>query len=65
MDCKVYNIWAKKGTAELDFMTLESDAKFEEKLNCGLKNGMINFAKFQQSIRSLKIATFIGSIYPK
>ena len=27
---KVYNVWVKKSTEELFFMTLESDAKFEE-----------------------------------
>ena len=30
-------------------MTLKSDAKFEEKLNCGLKDYMRNMANFQLS----------------
>ena len=30
-------------------MTLESDAKFDEKLTCGLENDMRNLAKFHQS----------------
>ena len=30
-------------------MTLESDAKFEEKLTCGLENKMRNLAHFHQS----------------
>ena len=30
-------------------MTLKSDAKFEEKLNCCLENDMRNFANFHQS----------------
>ena len=30
-------------------MTMKSDAKFEEKLTCGLKNDMRNLAKFHQS----------------
>ena len=30
-------------------MTLESDAKFEEKLTCGLENSMRNLASFHQS----------------
>ena len=30
-------------------MTLKKDAKFEEKLTCGLENDMRNLAKFQQS----------------
>ena len=42
-------------------MTLESDAKFKEKLTCGLQNDMRNLANFHQSKKSLKIGTFIGS----
>ena len=30
-------------------MTLECDAKFEEKLSCGLENDMRNLANFHQS----------------
>ena len=30
-------------------MTLTSDAKFEEKLTCGLENDMSNLANFHQS----------------
>ena len=30
-------------------MTLESDAKFEEKLTCGLENNMKNLLNFHQS----------------
>ena len=30
-------------------MTLENDAKFDEKLTCGLENDMRNLAKFHQS----------------
>ena len=29
-------------------MTLKSDAKFEKKLSCGLKNDMKNLANFHQ-----------------
>ena len=32
-------------------MTLESDAKFEEKLTYGLENDMRNLTKFHQSTR--------------
>ena len=32
-------------------MTLKSDAKFEEKLTCGLENDMSNLANFHQSTR--------------
>ena len=47
-------------------MTLESDAKFEEKLTCGLENDMRNLANFHQSMfESLKIGTLMGSFYPK
>ena len=46
-----YNVWAKKNTEELYFMTLESDAKFEEKLTCCLENDIRNLAKFHQSTR--------------
>ena len=31
-------------------MTLKNDAKFEEKLTCGLKTDMRNMANFHQSI---------------
>ena len=33
-------------------MTLKSDAKFEEKLTCGLKNDMSNLANFHQSTQN-------------
>ena len=48
-------------------MTLESDAKFEEKLTCGLENNMRNLANFQQSTwkLGLKTGTFVGYFYPK
>ena len=39
----------KEGTEELSFITLKSDAKFEEQLACGLKNDMRNLANFHQS----------------
>ena len=32
-------------------MTLTSDAKFEEKLTCGLQNDMRNMENFHQSAR--------------
>ena len=40
-------------------MTLKSDAKFEEKLNCCLENDMSNFANFHQSTRKCQIGTLI------
>ena len=33
-------------------MTLKCDAKFEEKLTCGLENGMRNLANFHQSTQN-------------
>ena len=33
-------------------MTLECDAKFEEKLTCGLENDMRNLANFHQSTQN-------------
>ena len=32
-------------------MTLKNDAKFKEKLTCGLENDVTNWAKFHQSTR--------------
>ena len=46
-------------------MTLKRDAKFEEKLACGLKNDMRNLANFHQSTRSVKIGTLMGFFCPK
>ena len=48
-------------------MALENDAKFEEKLTCGLENNMSNLANFQQSTwkLGLKIGTFMGYFYTK
>ena len=36
-------------TEGLSFMTLKGDAKFEERLTCGLENDMRNIANFHQS----------------
>ena len=45
-------------------MTLESDAKFEEKLTCGLENDMKNLANFHQSTRKYQNWDFDGFFYP-
>ena len=39
----------KKSAEEICFMTMKSDAKFEEKLTCGLENDIRNLANFHQS----------------
>ena len=39
------------GTQELAFMTLNSDAKFQEKLTGGLENDITNLANFPQNTR--------------
>ena len=38
-----------KNTEELSFMTLKSDAKFEEKTTCGLENDIRNMTNVHQS----------------
>ena len=43
-------------------MTLRGDAKFEEKLTCGLENDMKNTENF---LEDLKIAILMGSFNPK
>ena len=40
-----------QSTEELNFMTLDCDAKLEEKLTCGLESDMRNLGSFYQSIR--------------
>ena len=46
-------------------MTLESDAKFEEKLTCGLESDMRNLVIFHQSSQKSQTGTVMGSFYPK
>ena len=41
-----------KSYIELSFMTLKSDAKFEEKLACSLENDIRNLANFHRSKNS-------------
>ena len=38
-----------KSTEVLSVMTMKNDAKFEEKLTCGLENDMRNMAHYHQS----------------
>ena len=59
---KVYNVWVRKSVEELCLMTLNIDAKFEEKMTCAFKNNMRNLENFYQGmIGSLKIGTLMGS----
>ena len=46
-------------------MTLESGAKFEEKLTCGLENDMRSLQIFTRALESLNIGTLMGSFCPK
>ena len=46
-------------------MTLKSDAKFEEKLTCGLENDMSNLENFHQSIPKCQNWDFDGILLPK
>ena len=41
-------------------MTIECDAKFEEKLTCGLENDMRNLANFHQSAEVSKSGLSLG-----
>ena len=47
-------------------MALNTDAKFEGKMTCAIKNDMRNLANFHRSMfGSLKIETLMGYFYPK
>ena len=46
-------------------MTLKSDAKFDDKLTCGLESDMRNLANFHQSTWKSQIRTLMGSFNPK
>ena len=45
-------------------MTLESDAKFEEKLTCGSKNDMRNLMNFHPTIQKSKNFTLMDYFCP-
>ena len=59
------NVWPKKSAAELSFMTLQSDAKFEGKLTFGLKNNIKNLANFHQSTCKCQHEDFDGILLSK
>ena len=44
-------------------MTLKSDAKFQEKLTCGLENDIRNWAHFYQSTQKSQNWDFYGTLY--
>ena len=46
-------------------MTLKSDAKFEEKLTCGLENDMRNLENFHQSTENCQNWDFHGTLLSK
>ena len=46
-------------------MTLKSNAKFEEKLTCGLENYMRNLANFHQSTQKCQNWDFDGILWSK
>ena len=46
-------------------MTLNSDAKFEEKPTCGLKNDIRNLANFRQSTGKCQNCDFDGIFLSK
>ena len=54
------NFWSKK----LSFMTLESDAKFEEKLSCGLENNR-HLSNFYHSTWESQNRDFDGILFSK
>ena len=63
---KVYKILAKKVyTEELCLMTLMIDAKFKEKLTCGLGNDLRNLANFHQSTQKCQNWDFDGILLSK
>ena len=47
--CAKYLMFDLKNIEKLSFMTLKGDAKFKEKLTCGLENGVRNMPNFHQS----------------
>ena len=54
-----------KSTEELSFMTLKCQAKFEEKLTCGLENDKRNLANFCQNTWKCQIWGIDRILFPK
>ena len=66
--CKLYNVWPKKVhdiLHELSYMTLKSDAHFEEKMPCDWKLAWVTSHIFTRALESVKIGALIGSFCPK
>ena len=63
--CAKYLMFDLKNTEELSFMTLKSDAKFEEKLTCGLENDLRNLANCYQSAWKSQNWDFDGILLSK
>ena len=59
------NVWPKKSTEELSFLTMKIHAKFEEKLTCGLENGMRNLKHFHQNAWKCQNWYFYGILLSK
>ena len=63
--CAKYIMFDQKITEELSFMTLKGDAKFEQKLTCGLENDMRNMKNFHQSTWKSQNLDFHGILSSK
>ena len=63
--CAKYLMFDLKSTEELSFMTLKSDAKFDEQLTCVLKNDTRYLATFHQSTRKCQNWDFDGGLLSK
>ena len=64
---KVYKIFTLVGSfcAKLSFITLKGDAKFEEKLTCGLENDRMNLVNFHHSTWKSQNWDFDGILLSK
>ena len=63
--CAKYIIFDVKSTEELSFITLKSDAKFEEKLTCFFENDKKNLENFHQRTRKSQNLDFDGILLCK
>ena len=63
--CAKYLMFELQNYRGVSFMTLKSDAKFEEKLTCGLENDMRNLANFHHSTGKCLNWDFHGTLLSK